>query len=182
MMADDGCCRTVRGGTMGLGESILAEFTKEAQTTRRMLERLPEGKGDWKPHEKSMTLGRLAMHLAEIPGFFSGIFTGDELVRTVGGREPRIAHSSAEALEAFDASVAAFTGKLKGFPDARMNESWRLKVGDRVALELPRAAAVRAMVLSHSIHHRGQLSVYLRLLNVPVPGAYGPSADDKAKN
>ena len=166
---------------MGLGESILAEFTREAQTTRKMLERLPEGKGDWKPHEKSMSLGRLAMHLCEIPGFFCGIFDGEELVRTPGSAPPRVAHSSAEALSVFDASVAAFTDKLNRFPDARLLDTWRFVVGGHVALELPRIAAIRAMVLSHSIHHRGQLSVYLRLLDIPVPGAYGPSADDKAK-
>ena len=164
---------------MGLGESILAEFTHEAQTTRRMLERLPEGKTDWKPHEKSMSLGRLAMHLCEIPGFFSAIFDGDELAAGGGNREPRIARSSAEALSVFDASTTAFTDKLSGFPDARLLETWRFKVGDRVVLEVPRVAAIRAMVLSHSIHHRGQLSVYLRLLDLPVPGCYGPSADDK---
>jgi uncharacterized damage-inducible protein DinB len=166
---------------MGLGESILAEFTREAQTTRRMLERLPEGKGDWKPHEKSMSLGRLAMHLGEIPGFFSGIFDGEELVRTPGNAPPRVAQSSADALSVFDVSVAKFSEKLGRFPDARLLEPWRFKVGDQVALELPRVGAIRAMVLSHSIHHRGQLSVYLRLLDIPVPGAYGPSADDKAK-
>lgn len=167
---------------MGLGESILAEFTQEAQTTRKMLERLPEGKADWKPHEKSMSLGRLAMHISEIPGFFSAIFDGDEFDRGAGNREPRIARSSAEALSVFDASVAAFTEKLSRFPDARLLDTWRFKFGGRVVLELPRIAAIRAMVLSHSIHHRGQLSVYLRLLDVPIPGAYGPSADDKAKS
>jgi uncharacterized damage-inducible protein DinB len=167
---------------MGVGESTLAEFTKEAQTTRRMLERFPEGKGDWKPHEKSMSLGRLAMHISEIPGFFSGIFDADELALGGGSREPRIAHSAAEALSVFDASAAAFTEKLSQFPDARLLEIWRFTVGGRVALELPRIAAIRAMVLSHSIHHRGQLSVYLRLLDVAVPGSYGPSADDKAKS
>jgi uncharacterized damage-inducible protein DinB len=165
---------------MGLGESILVEFTHEAQTTRRMLERLPEGKGDWKPHDKSMSLGRLAMHLAELPGFFSAIFDGDELVGGGGKREPRVARSSAEALAVFDASAATFAEKLRRCADARLLETWRFKVGDRVIMELPRVAAVRTLVLSHSIHHRGQLSVYLRLLDVPVPGSYGPSADDKA--
>ncbi len=164
---------------MGLGESLLKEFTAEARTTRRMLERLPEGKGDWTPHEKSMSLGRLAMHLCEIPAFFSGIFDGDELVGPGSRREPRVARSSAEALAAFDAATATFVERLRTFPEARLSEMWRLRIGDRVALELPRAAAVRALVLSHSIHHRGQLSVYLRLLDIPVPGAYGPSADDK---
>ncbi len=165
---------------MGLGESILAEFAKEAQTTRKMLERLPEGKADWKPHAKSMSLGRLAMHISEIPGFFSGIFDADELV---GGkpREPRIAHSSAEAQSVFDASAAKFTEKLRQCSEARLLETWRFKVGDRVALELPRIAAIRALVLSHSIHHRAQLGVYLRLLDVPIPGSYGPSADEKPR-
>lgn len=165
---------------MGLGEAIQSEFLKEAQTTRKMLERLPEGKSDWKPHEKSMSLGRLAMHISEIPGFFSGIFDGDELVGG-GNREPRIARSSAEAQSTFDASVAKFTEKLSRCPDARLLETWRFKVGDRVVLEMPRIAAIRAMVLSHSIHHRAQLGVYLRLLDVPIPGSYGPSADEKPR-
>jgi uncharacterized damage-inducible protein DinB len=163
---------------MGLGEPILAEFTREAQTTRRMLERLPDGKTDWKPHEKSMSLGRLAMHLAELPGFYSAIFDTDELVGG-GARERRVAGSSAEALAVFDASTATFAAKLKRCPDARLVEPWRFRVGERVIFEVPRLAAVRNLVLSHSIHHRGQLSVYLRLLNVPVPGSYGPSADEK---
>jgi uncharacterized damage-inducible protein DinB len=163
---------------MGPGEAILAEFKHEAKATRRMLELLPDGKGDWKPHVKSMSLGRLAMHLGEIPGFFCGILDGDEL-QAGGQREPRVARSSADAVAAFDTSCAAFAEKLSKFPEARLWELWRLKVGEHVAVELPRIAAIRAMVLSHSIHHRGQLSVYLRLLDIPVPGAYGPSADDK---
>lgn len=164
---------------MGVKDSLLKEFDAEAMTTRRMLERLPEGKADWKPHEKSMSLGRLAMHLAEIPGFFSAILDGDELIAGGSQREPRVARSSAEALAVFDASTAAFAGKLRAFPEERLQETWRLRAGDRVALERPRAAALRTLVLSHSIHHRGQLSVYLRLLDVAVPGAYGPSADEK---
>ncbi len=164
---------------MGVKESFVTEFEAEAKTTRRMLERLPEGKADWKPHEKSMSLGRLAMHLAEIPGFFSAILDGDELVAGGPKREPRVARSSAEALAVFDVSTTTFADKLRAFPGERLQETWRLRAGDRVALELPRAAAIRTLVLSHSIHHRGQLSVYLRLLDVAVPGAYGPSADEK---
>jgi uncharacterized damage-inducible protein DinB len=164
---------------MGLGESILAELTHETQTTRRMLERLPDGKADWKPHAKSMSLGRLAMHLAELPGFFTAILEGDELVGGRTAREPRVARSSAEALEVFDAATAKFAAKLAGCPDARLLETWRFRVGERVVMELPRVAAIRALVLSHSIHHRGQLTVYLRLLDVPVPSSYGPTADEK---
>lgn len=160
-------------------EALAAEFKHEAKTTRRMLERLPEGKADWKPHPKSMSLGRLSMHLSEIPGFFSAILGGDELAIDGFSPNPRVAAGSAEALAAFDASTAAFAEKLATFPDARLGEIWRFKIGGRVAAELPRIAAIRALVLSHSIHHRGQLSVYLRLLDVPVPGSYGPSADDK---
>ena len=164
---------------MGLVESLVAEFAREAQTTRRMLERLPEGKADWKPHEKSMSLGRLAMHLAELPGFFSAILDGDEMVGGKGGREPRVASSSSEAVAVFDASTATFAEKLRRCPEARLLEAWRFKVGDRVIMEVPRGAAIRTLVLSHSIHHRGQLSVYLRLLEVPVPPSYGPTADEK---
>ena len=164
---------------MGLGEAILAEFTREAQITRRLLERLPEGKADWKPHAKSMSLGRLAMHLCEFPSFFSAIFDADELVG--GGRpgEPRVARTSGEALAAFDAATDQFTAKLAGCPEARLLALWRFKVGDHVVMEVPRAAAIRALVLSHSIHHRAQLGVYLRLLDVPLPAVYGPSAEEK---
>jgi uncharacterized damage-inducible protein DinB len=163
---------------MQLRKSVLEEFEREAKTTRRMLERLPDGKADWRPHEKSMSLGRLAMHLGGIPGFFAAILEGDELVIDEVARTPRIAASSAEAVEAFDAATSAFAGKLSRLPEEKLLESWRFKVRGRVVAELPRITAIRTMVLSHSIHHRGQLSVYLRLLDVPVPGCYGPSADD----
>jgi uncharacterized damage-inducible protein DinB len=144
-----------------------------------MLERLPEGKSDWKPHPKSMSLGRLAMHLGEIPGFFSAILDGDELAIDGFSPNPRVAKGSAEALAVFDANTAKLAGKLAAFPEERLGEIWRFRIAGRVAAELPRIAALRALVLSHSIHHRGQLSVYLRLLDVAVPGSYGPSADDK---
>ncbi len=166
---------------MGLGESLLAEFTREAQTTRRMLERLPDGKADWKPHARSMSLGRLAMHLCEFPSFFSAIFDADELVGGGAPHEPRVAGSSGEALAAFDAATEKFAAKLAACPDTRLLETWRFKVGDHVVMEVPRAAAVRALVLSHLIHHRAQLGVYLRLLDVPVPAVYGPSADEQPR-
>jgi len=160
-------------------EALLAEFDKEAKATRRMLERLPDGKGDWKPHPKSMSLGRLAMHLAEIPGTFTSILDRDERVVDGPPTTPRVAANAADALATFDANTAKFAETLASFPDFRLGETWRFRVGGRVALEAPRAVAIRALLLSHSIHHRGQLSVYLRLLDVAVPGSYGPSADEK---
>jgi len=168
--------------TLGPIAALMAEFEQEAKTTRKLLERLPDGKADWKPHPRSMSLGRLAAHLAEIPGFFGAILEGEELAIEGHARTPRVAAGSAEALALFDASAAAFAAKLAKLPDAALADTWRFRWAGRVVLERPRVEALRAMVFSHAIHHRGQLSVYLRLLDVPVPGAYGPSADEKPQS
>jgi len=160
-------------------EALAAEFANECKTTRRMLERLPDGKADWKPHPRSMALGRLAMHLAEIPGTFTSVLESDECVIAGPSSNPRVAANAAEALAVFDANTARFAEKLAKLPDSRLGETWRFKFGGHLVMEAPRAAGIRAVVLSHSIHHRGQLSVFLRLLDVPVPGSYGPSADEK---
>ena len=160
-------------------ETLAAEFDKEMKTTRRMLERLPDGKADWRPHPKSMSLGRLAMHLAEIPGGFASILDAEERVVDGPSPNPRVAAGAAEALATFDANTAKFADKLAKLSDARLGDTWRFKFAGHLVLEAPRAVAIRTLVLSHSIHHRGQLSVFLRLLDIPVPGAYGPSADEK---
>lgn len=163
---------------MSLSAPIVMEFGHEARTTRKLLERLPDEKLGWTPHVKSMPLGRLAAHLAEIPGWFKGILEQDELDFGAAKYQPPSAASRVEALESFDGAVAAFSASLKGQSDERMMAPWRLRNGDHVFFELPRIAVVRSMVLSHMIHHRGQLAVYLRLLDVPVPSIYGPSADE----
>jgi uncharacterized damage-inducible protein DinB len=163
---------------MSLCESLAAEMRQEAKTTRRLLERVPEESFGWKPHEKSMTLGRLAAHVAELPELIGPALTRDELDFAAGDFKPFTPTSTAELLEKFDRNIEAAAGLLEKQPDERMGESWRLRSGDHVLFEMPRALVVRFVGLNHVIHHRGQLSVYLRMLDVPVPSIYGPSADE----
>jgi uncharacterized damage-inducible protein DinB len=163
---------------MSLCESLAAEMRQEAKTTRRLLERVPEESLGWKPHEKSMTLGRLAGHLAELPALVVAALSGEELDFAAGGFVPFNPSSTAELVEKFDSSVNAAAGLLESQPDDRMGEKWKLRNGDHVLFEMPRAAVVRFVGLNHVVHHRGQLSVYLRLLDVPLPSIYGPSADE----
>jgi uncharacterized damage-inducible protein DinB len=163
---------------MSMCETLAAELQQEAKTTRRLLERVPEGSFDWKPHDKSMTLGRLAGHVAELPSLIAPALTQDELDFATGTYQPFFPSSTAELLEKFDRNIDAAVGLLSGQSDERLNESWRLGSGEQTFFKGPRAAAVRVLALNHVVHHRGQLSVYLRLLDVPVPSIYGPSADE----
>jgi uncharacterized damage-inducible protein DinB len=163
---------------MSLCEPLAAELQREAATTRRMLERVPEDKFGWKPHEKSMPLGRLAGHVAELPTLIAPALTQNELDFAVGSFQPFSPTSVAELLERFDGNVAAAAGLLKNQTDERMHETWRLRSGEQVFFESPRTVVIRSMVLNHIVHHRGQLSVYLRLLGVPLPSVYGPTADE----
>jgi uncharacterized damage-inducible protein DinB len=163
---------------MKIAEPLAAEFKLEARMTRRMLERVPGDRLTWRPHPKSMSLGRLAMHVAEIPGWARSILEQDELVLdgSFTATEPA---TLAEVLDAFDHHASSF-GELLGAQDnARMLARWRMRAGDRVVVEAPRTAMIRSAVLSHVVHHRGQLSVYLRLLDVPLPPVYGPTADER---
>jgi uncharacterized damage-inducible protein DinB len=164
---------------MGLSEPIAAELQREAATTRKMLERVPEDKMAWRPHEKSMTLGRLAGHIAELPSLVASVVTRDEVDFAADNYQPFEASNSAELLEKFDKNVAGAVEALKGQADDEyLLKPWRLKRNGQVLFELPRAAVLRTMGLNHVIHHRGQLSVYLRLLDVPLPSVYGPTADE----
>lgn len=163
---------------MRLSEQIASELQFEAATTRRMLERVPEESFDWKPHEKSTALGRLAGHIAELPSLVGPVLTQKELDFNVAGFKPFIPSSVAELLERFDRNIASAVELLKSNPDDGLSESWRLRSGEQVLFESPRAAVLRSMALNHIVHHRGQLSVYLRLLNVPLPPVYGPTADE----
>lgn len=161
---------------MRIIDPILAELSHEMATTRRLLERLPDGRFGWKPHAKSMSLGELASHLAEIPGWVASIV--DQPGFDIGGEYTRrIADSSAGLLAQFDQQVALVTRVLGTLDDARLLETWRLTKQGQPILEMPRVGVVRTLLLNHLIHHRGQLSVYLRLLDVPLPSIYGPSAD-----
>lgn len=162
---------------MTVQELLQQEFAEESTATRRMLERVPEASFAWKPHEKSMTLGRLASHLADLPNRCSTIITTETYVRAPG-TPPFMAGSSGELLAHFDAAASAAQSALASLRDDQLDALWTLKLGERTMATLPRALALRRVFLNHLIHHRGQLSLFLRLLDVPVPGMYGPSADD----
>lgn len=167
---------------MPIIDALRGEFTHEAKVTRRLLERVPEDKLGWQPHEKSMTLARLAGHIAKLPHWAQAIFTTDELDLAAVPDSERVAipASRAELLALHDATAAEFEAVTRDVPDARLFEPWRLRRGEHVLFELPRAASLRGFVLNHVVHHRGQLSVFLRLLDVPLPPIYGPTADDRA--
>lgn len=163
---------------MPMIDAILAEFDYEAATTRRLLERVPEDKWDWKPHEKSFTLKQLTQHMAEMPGWMTAVAGQDDL--DLGGEQPPRAEirTRDELLALYDQNVAAFREAAPQATDDSMRKPWRLRNGEKVFFEVPRAGAIRTFILNHFIHHRGQLSVYLRLLDVAIPSIYGPSADD----
>lgn len=169
---------------MTIAQSMLPEFDHEMATTRRILECVPEGKGDWRPHPKSMPLARLAGHVAELPGWTGSVFGATELDFAPAGAapmQPTLFTTRAAILELFDANVAKARAALAQAPDASLMADWSLKMGGRVLFTMPRIAVQRTMVMNHVIHHRAQLGVYLRLLDVAIPGSYGPSADDKPK-
>jgi uncharacterized damage-inducible protein DinB len=150
---------------------------QEAATTRRVLERVPEDKLTWKPHPKSMSLGRLAMHVAEINGRISEMSVNDSF--DFGAGRPGVeATSQAELLETFDKGLARAKEIVGQTDDARAAAEWSFMMGEKKMASMPRSALFRMIMMNHLYHHRGQLSVYLRLLDVPVPSIYGPSADD----
>jgi uncharacterized damage-inducible protein DinB len=169
------------GGHMTIGQSLLSEFDQEMQNTRKTLERVPEDKWSWKPHEKSGTLGWLAGHVATMVEWIPVTLTTQELdYAPVGGpayQPPKIENRK-ELLAEFDKNVSAARAALASVSDAEMMKNWKLLAGGQEIFTLPRIACIRGMVLNHHIHHRAQLIVYFRLLNVAVPGLYGPSADE----
>jgi len=159
-------------------DSLLVEFAHETGTTRRHLERLPDGRFEWRPHTKSFTAGQLASHIVDSIRWVEPIFGADELEMDPSAYKPFRADSVAALLETFDSEVARAKQVMAKSADTNAEEAWRLKVLGKVWFEKPREAVFRDMTLSHLVHHRGQLSVYLRLLEVPVPGSYGPTADE----
>jgi len=162
---------------------MLQELEQEAQTTRRVLERVPEGKMSWRPHEKSMSLGDLATHLGNIPSWTKNTFEMDELDVAPPGAPPyrlEQAKSRDELLNAFDKNVSEARAALEAASDENWQGKWSLLMTGKTIFTLPRPAVFRGFIMSHSIHHRAQLGVYLRLLDVPVPSIYGPSADEGA--
>jgi uncharacterized damage-inducible protein DinB len=168
---------------MSISSALLPEFDQEMASARRTLERAPLDKSDWRPHPKSMALGRLSSHVAEIPGWALHAIATDELDLAPPGAppfKPRIAATRDELLQMFDGHVAAAREAIAGASDEHLMKPWRLLMGGRTIMELPRAAVLRSFVMNHLIHHRAQLGVYLRLNDIAVPAVYGPSADEGA--
>jgi uncharacterized damage-inducible protein DinB len=166
---------------MSLAELLLPEFNEEMTATRRVLERVPDAKGSWKPHPKSMTLGRLATLVAELPGWVVHTITRDELdIMPPGGPPPKFEalESTARILELFDRNAAAARAALTSASDAEFKKPWAFKVGGRTVDTRPKYTVYRRTVLNHLAHHRGQLTVYLRLNDARVPAVYGPTADE----
>jgi uncharacterized damage-inducible protein DinB len=162
---------------MKMIDVLLAEMDQEAQSTARVLERVPQAQLSWRPHAKSMSLGQLALHVATIPGNVA------ELASLATIPEPPAfiqaeAATAAELVPALKASLAKARAVLGGMDDAKLMETWRLMSGNKELMALPRAAVIRMIMLNHWYHHRGQLLVYLRMHNVPLPSVYGPTADE----
>ncbi len=166
---------------MALSEALLPEFDHEMANTRKTIERVPDEKFEWRPHEKSMTLGGLTTHLANIPSWAALGVNLDELdVNPPGGKPLKVeqAKTRDEALAAFDHNVETARAAIAGASDEHLMKSWTLLSGGRTVLSMPRVAVLRGFVLNHMIHHRAQLGVYLRLNDVAVPSIYGPLADE----
>ena len=159
-------------------EPMNGEIEQEAATTRRVLERVPADKLTWKPHPRSMTLGQLAMHVATIPGGISKIAQVDDFEVNPANFNPAVPESSEEILAALDASVRTAQEYLCGVTESSAMGTWRAMVNGKAVMAIPRVGLLRSIMLNHWYHHRGQLSVYLRMLEVPVPTIYGPSADE----
>lgn len=166
---------------MNFLEPMIAELKHEAATTRKLLERVPQDRLAWQPHAKSMTLGRLAAHIANLPGMLVGALTRDALDAEELKAESPSAESVANILKVFDQKIERSLELLKTQSDESfMLAPWRYTSGEHVIFEMPRLAVIRFVALNHIIHHRGQLSVYLRLLDVPLSSVYGPTADEQA--
>ncbi len=161
---------------MAMIDAMLMEMEQEAQATRRLLERVPEGKLSWKPHPKSFSLGQIALHLAQLPGAISTMAAQE--VFELPQFQRKEAENRAEILETFEGSLSTAREVLSQMDDQRLMGTWTLQNQGQVIMSMPRAAVLRSIMLNHSYHHRGQLCVYLRLLDVPLPSIYGPTADE----
>src|SRR5256712_4008207 len=166
---------------MKLSELFLPEFDQEMTTARKTLERIPEDKLSWKPHEKSMPLNRLAGHIAELAGWAVPLIEQESLDFRPPGQpafQPTIATSQKQVLEIFDKNREASRRSISRTGDEHLMKTWSLLSGGKTILSLPRFSVLRTFCINHIIHHRAQLGVYLRLNNIPVPSVYGPSADE----
>lgn len=166
---------------MPIAQALLPEFDQEMKSARATLERVPTDKFDWTPHAKSMNMGRLATHVAEIPYWVVPTIAQDELDLAPPGAppfQPTVANTREEVLAMFDKNVAGAREQLAGASDEHLLKTWSLLMTTKPIFTMPRIAVIRGMVMNHLIHHRAQLGVYLRLNDIPVPATYGPSADE----
>lgn len=161
---------------MTKAQGFLAELQQEAIATRQLLAAVPIDKSDWKPHDKSMSLGHLATHVAEIPGWFQETLLQDELDFAQGDFTPFVPATSAELSAHFEKNLNRAAEILATFPDEKMSDTWTMRAGEMIYFSLPKEQVVRTWCLNHWYHHRAQLGVYLRLLDISLPGTYGPSA------
>jgi uncharacterized damage-inducible protein DinB len=159
-------------------QPLIAELDQESIATRKVLERLPYDKWDWKPHEKSMKLGVLAVHVAEIPGWISLMLNSGELDFATYKYQPYQAKDIADLVSYFEETLQKAKEDLGKANEEDMMQNWTMRHGDKIFFTLPKAVVIRTWAMNHLVHHRAQLGVYLRLLNIPVPGIYGPSADE----
>ena len=164
---------------MPFSETLLPEFDEEMKNTRRLLECVPDGKFDYQPHPKSMILGRLATHVAEIPSWTTHTLDV-EVFELPADFKPTVAASRAELLAIFDKGVTEARAKIAAATDEDWRKTWTLQFGGKTFMSMPRSAVMRSVIMNHMIHHRAQLGVYLRLNDVAFPGMYGPSADEKS--
>jgi uncharacterized damage-inducible protein DinB len=162
---------------MALIDSMLQELEQEAQTTRRVLERVPDDRLTWRPHRKARTLGELALHVAMVPGAVAQLVASPSPAQAPNFTDPSPT-SASELVPALDDSIATARKVLGPLDDAALNSMWKLMAGERQIFEVPRAALLRSVMLNHWYHHRGQLTTYLRELDVEIPSIYGPSADE----
>lgn len=162
---------------MAIKESLLPEFDMEMANTRKVLDRVPDGKFAWKPHDKSFSMGDLAVHLTQLPTWTNVTMDTSELDLSQPWEAPKI-DTKAALLKAFDETVSNARKALESASDAAFMETWTLKSGNTTHFTLPKVAVLRSFVMNHMIHHRAQLGVYLRMNDVPVPSTYGPSADE----
>lgn len=162
-----------------MNRALIAELQMESASSRKMLERVPTDRNDWAPHEKSMKLGRLSTHVAELPGWVAFTIQADELDFLNMDYKPVTNPTSEELVALHDLNVKNAIEALEGASNEDLEKPWTLRRGEHIIFTMPKKVVIRSMAFNHMVHHRGQLSVYLRLLDVPVPGMYGPSFDEK---
>ncbi len=162
---------------MTLSQTLLAELERESKTTRSILEKVPTEHLDYKPHEKSYKMGALAGHISEIPSWLDLMLNADELDFATMNYTPPVIKVNADIMKLFEENLAKGKAELEKATDEKFNGTWRMRHGEKIFFELPKTEVVRTWVFSHIVHHRAQLGVYLRLLNIPLPSSYGPTAD-----